>query len=255
MAITVEHIDGVRIVTINRPERRNALDPDTMAEIGDTFTEAETNDDVRVMVLTGAGDQAFCAGADLKAFAAAAPAVPGAPTRLGTEVFVERTYPKPIIAAVNGTAVGGGLGIALGCDIIVAADHARFGTPEVQRGLVGAGVGSRMAKRLPLAIAMELILTGEPISATRAFELGLINRVVPLADLMPATMAMAARIAANGPMAVRVSKQIIHDVSGAISGIDMPALRAQAAPVMSSADAKEGARAFAEKRPPNFTGR
>jgi enoyl-CoA hydratase len=253
MAITVDETDGVRIVTINRPERRNALDPDTMAEIGETFTEAETNDTVRVLVLTGAGDQAFCAGMDLKAFAAQGPS--GHTNRVGTEVFVERVYPKPIIAAVNGAAVGGGFGIAMGCDLIVAAEHARFGMPEVQRGLVGAGAGSRLAMRLPPALALEMIMTGDPIDAARAFDLGLVNRVVPLADLMATALELARRIAANGPLAVRVSKEIVYDVTGLISGVDIAALRTKAAPVMASDDAKEGARAFAEKRPPNFTGR
>lgn len=253
MAITVDDIDGVRIVTINRPERRNALDPDTMAEIGETFTEAETNDAVRVLVLTGTGDRAFCAGMDLKAFQAQGTA--GHTHRVGTEVFVERVYPKPIIAAVNGAAVGGGFGIAMGCDLIVAADHARFGMPEVQRGLVGAGAGSRLALRLPPALALEMIMTGDPIDASRAFDLGLVNRVVPLADLMSTTLDLARRIAANAPMAVRVSKEIVYDVTGLIAGVDIAALRAKAAPVMASEDAKEGARAFAEKRPPSFVGR
>jgi enoyl-CoA hydratase len=251
MAIIVDDRGAVRTITINRPERRNALDPDTMTELGAAFTAAETDDGVRVVVLTGAGDKGFCSGMDLKAFRDSGPR-PGA---VGTEVLVERVYPKPVIAAVNGAAVGGGLGLALACDLVVAAEHAVFALPEVQRGLVGAGAGSRAALRLPPAVALELILTGEAIDAPRALALGLVNRVVPLADLMATTYALAERIAANGPLAVRVSKEIVYEVARLIDGVDIAALRAKAAPVMQSDDAKEGARAFTEKRAPRFTGR
>ena len=250
MTIVVENQGAVRTITINRPEQRNALDPETMSAIGSAFVEAEADEAVRVIVLTGAGDRAFCAGMDLKAFAAQGPM---APATVGTEVFVERVYPKPIIAAINGAAVGGGLGIALGCDIVVSADHATFGLPEVRRGLVGVGSGTRTAQRIPAAIALEMILTGEPIVAARAAELGLVNHVVPLAELMPTAMAIAQRIAANAPLAVRFSKRMVYDVKR-LFDIDIPAMRAAASAVMRSDDAREGARAFAEKRPPTFTG-
>jgi len=242
-----------RTFVIDRPERRNALDPETLASLGAAFRAAEDDDGVRVVVLTGAGQQAFCAGMDLKAFAerggrAEAPSA-------GIEIFTDRVFPKPIIAAVNGAAVGGGFGMALACDLIVAADHAVFGLPEVQRGLVGAGSGTRAALRLPPAIALELILTGEPMSAARALSLGLVNRVVPTADLSSVTAALADRIAANGPLAVRISKELVYDVRHLVDGVDMAAVRAKAAPAFDSEDAREGARAFAEKRPPRFTGR
>jgi enoyl-CoA hydratase len=267
MAIIVEHHGAVRTVIINRPERRNSLDPETMAEIGAAFTEAEHDDDVRVVILTAGGHQAFCAGMDLRAFAeqqalaeqraaggSGSQASPVAPS-VGTEVFVERIYPKPIVAAVNGAAVGGGFGLVLGCDIVVAAEHATFGLPEVQRGLIGAGAGSRAALRLPPAVTLELILTGQPIDAARAYGLGIVNRVVPAAEVRAVATALAERIAANGPMAVRVSKEIVYEVRHLIDGADMKAIRAKAAPVMASADAKEGTTAFAEKRTPLFTGR
>jgi enoyl-CoA hydratase len=251
MAVRIEDDGAVRVVTIDRPEQRNALDPETMAGIGAAFVEAEDDDAVRVIVLTGAGNRAFCAGMDLKAFAAQGPM---SSTSVGTEVFVERVYPKPIIAAVNGACVAGGLGIALGCDILVAADHATFGLPEVRRGLVGVGAGTRAAQRLPPAIALEMILSGEPFDAARAFTLGLVNRVVPLAELMPTAMTIARQIAANAPLAVRFSKQMVYDV-GRLFDVDIPALRAAASSVMRSDDAREGARAFAEKRPPEWKGR
>jgi enoyl-CoA hydratase len=254
MAVLVEDRGHVRLVTIDRPERRNALDPETFVGLGRAFEEAEADDGVRVVVLSGAGDQAFCAGMDLKAFAEGTGFGDGAPTGPGTEVFVERCYPKPIVAAVNGAAVGGGLGIMLACDLAVAAEHATFGLPEVKRGLVGAGSGSRAALRLPPAIALELILTGERIDAARALHFGLVNRVVPAAEVLPTAFALAEAIAANGPLAVRISKEIVFDARDLL-GVDMKALRDKAAIVTRSEDAQEGARAFAEKRPPVWTGR
>jgi enoyl-CoA hydratase len=239
MALIVEDRGAVRIVTLNRPERRNALDPPTMAELGEAFVSAQHDDAIRVIILTGTGDQAFCSGMDLKAFQASAGHV--ARTGPGAEVFTEQFYPKPIIAAVNGAAVGGGFGFVLACDLVVAADHAVFALPEVQRGLIGAGASSRAATRLPMGVASELALTGEPMSAQRAYELGVVNRVVPAADVLDTALSLANRIAAM--------------VRPAISPELMAELRAKAAPVMKSEDAREGAQAFAEKRTPNFRGR
>jgi enoyl-CoA hydratase len=252
MAVDVENRGAVRIVTINRPERRNALDPETFTGLGRAFVDAEADDSVRVVVLTGAGDRSFCAGMDLKAFAGGATAGSGGGP--GTEVFVERLYPKPVVAAVNGAAVGGGFGIMLACDLAVAAEHATFGLPEAARGLVGSGSGSRAALRLPPAIALELALTAAPMDAARALHFGLVNRVVPAGDELATAVELAELIAANAPLAVRVSKEIVYDTRGLIDGFDLAALRAKAAPVFASNDAKEGALAFAEKRPPNFTG-
>ena len=169
MSVDVVTRGAVRIVTINRPERRNAMDPETFVGLGRAFVDAEHDDAVRVVVLTGAGEDAFCSGMDLKAFVAekregSARTASGP----GTEVFVERVYPKPIVAAVNGAAVAGGLGIMLGCDIVIAADHAVFGLPEVKRGLVGVGATSRATLRLPPAVVLELALTGAPMDATRS---------------------------------------------------------------------------------------
>jgi enoyl-CoA hydratase/carnithine racemase len=251
MAVDVVTHGSVRVITINRPQRRNALDPETYLGLGRAFVEAEHDDAVRVVVLTGAGDQAFCAGMDLKAFAAGEQGAGGGP---GTEVFVERVYPKPIVAAVNGAAVAGGFGIMLGCDLVVAADHAVFGLPEVKRGLVGVGATSRAALRLPPAVALELALTGAPMDAARALHHGLVNRVVPSADVLPSAIALAEEIAANAPLAVALTKEIAYDARRLFE-VDIGSWRERAAPVFASDDAREGATAFAEKRPPRFTGR
>ncbi len=253
MAVDVVTRGSVQVITINRPERRNALDPDTYRGLGRAFVEAEHDDAIRVVVLTGAGDQAFCAGMDLKAFLADAGAA-GAGAGPGTEVFVERVYPKPIIAAVNGAAVAGGFGIMLGCDLVVAAEHAVFGLPEVKRGLVGVGATSRAALRLPPAVVLELALTGAPMDATRALHHGLVNRVVPSADVLPTAIALAEEIAANAPLAVALAKEIAYDARR-LFDVDIGAWRERAAPIFASDDAREGATAFAEQRPPEFTGR
>jgi enoyl-CoA hydratase len=250
MTVDVVTHGSVRVITINRPERRNALDPETFLGLGRSFVEAEHDDGVRVVVLTGAGDQAFSAGMDLKAFVAG---TRGAGDGPGTEVFVERVYPKPIIAAVNGAAVAGGFGIMLGCDIVVAAEHAVFGLPEVKRGLVGVGATSRAALRLPPAVLLELALTGAPMDAARALHFGLVNRVVPGPEVLPTAIAMAEEIAANAPLAVALTKEIAYDARHLLD-TDIGAWRERAAPVFASADAREGATAFAEKRPPQFTG-
>lgn len=255
MAISVSNHGAVRVVVIDRPERRNALDPETSAAFGHAVAEAAEDDAVRVLVLTGAGDRAFCSGMDLKAFRDLPPGTVGGSGGFGPDAITEHVYPKPVIAAVNGAAVGGGLGLALACDLLVAAEHATFGLPEVQRGLVGTGAGARTVLRLPPAIAMELLLTGEPIDAAQALALGLVNRVVPAAELMDTALALAERIAANGPLAVRLSKALAYEVRQLGPGLDMARLRELTAPAIRSEDAREGAAAFAEKRPPRFTGR
>jgi enoyl-CoA hydratase len=252
MSIDIDTFGAVRVVTINRPELRNALDRDTFFGIGRAFVDAQQDDQVRAVVLTGAGNDAFCAGMDLKAFAEGNRIDRG--DGPGTEVFVERFYPKPIIAAVNGAAVAGGFGIMLGCDLVVAADHAVFGLPEVKRGLVGVGAESRAAARLPPAITLELALTGELIDAQKALHFGLVNEVVPRERVLPTAIARAEQIATNAPLAVKLAKEIAYEARG-LFAFDIAAMRAKAAAVFESDDAKEGTRAFAERRPPRFTGR
>jgi enoyl-CoA hydratase len=249
MTVLVEQRDAVTVVTINRPEARNALDAETMAGIGEALTAAEHDSAVGAVVLTGAGDRAFCAGMDLRAFAAGGAMIDK--SRPGLDVFTERVYPKPIVAAVNGTAVAGGFELVLACDLAVVATHARFGLPEVKRGLVAAGGGTNLPRRIPLALALELGLTGETIEAEQALRLGLVNRVVPGDQVLAEALALAGTIARNGPLAVKVTKELMVAQAG---GAGRDEIAAAAAPVFASADAKEGAIAFAEKREPRWTG-
>jgi enoyl-CoA hydratase len=251
MPVNVSSHGSTLVVEIDRPERRNALDGATMGGIGSAFTAAETDPTVRAVILTGAGSEAFCAGADLKAVGAERVTAPGMP---GIEVFTTRCYPKPIIAAVNGAAVGGGLELMLASDMVVAADHATFAVPEVKRGLVGAGCTTRLSARLPPAIVFELCCVGESFSATHALELGLVNQVVPAAELRAAALALADRVTANAPLALQVTKQLLWDEAGMHDADEWRSIRSRAAPVFASDDAREGAAAFAERRPPRWTG-
>lgn len=245
----------VEILTINRPEARNAINGDVSLAMSSALDELETDDDCWVVILTGAGDKAFSAGMDLKAFASGeGGSIMGAPG--GFAGITQRTFSKPIIAAVNGAALAGGCEIMLACDLVVAADHATFGIPEVKRGLfAGAGGLIRLPKRLPLAIALELALTGESIDADRALALGLVNRVVPSDRLIEEAFALADVIADNAPLAVRWTKKV---VVGAVSVGDKEgwALNNEAVGIVfTSADAMEGPVAFAEKRKPRWQGK
>jgi enoyl-CoA hydratase len=253
MAVHVDHATPIWTITIDNPGTRNAIDRETFLGLGTAFERAARADDVRAVVLTAVGDKAFCSGMDLDSLARESSDV-GDEHNPGPTIFTERLFAKPIVAAVNGAALGGGLGIALGCDVIVAAEEATFGIPEVKRGLIGAGVVSRTALRLPPALAMELSLTGEPMSARRAYKVGLINRVVTRADLLPTAYAIALRIAANGPIAVRATKALVHETQG-LGRVDIAAVRSQVAHVFTSEDAREGLQAWIDRRPPSFTGR
>jgi len=254
-AVERERRGHVEILTINRPEARNAINGDVSTAMGAALDELATDDQCWVVVLTGAGDKAFSAGMDLKAFASGeGGAIMGGSG--GFAGITHREFPKPIIAAVNGAALAGGCEIMLSCDLVVAADHATFGIPEAKRGLVaGAGGLIRLPKRLPMAIALELALTGDPIDAPRALALGLVNRVVPAAALMDEALALAAVIAENAPLAVHWSKRVMTRAAG-VSEEEGWKLNAEAVGVVfSSADAMEGPVAFAEKRKPNWQGK
>jgi enoyl-CoA hydratase len=251
MTVDVERLGAVTIVTINRPERRNALDPATMSGIGRALTDAETDDTVRAVVLTGAGDKAFCAGMDLKAFAEGGISMDNLP-KPGLEVLVERVYRKPVVAAINGAALAGGFEIMLACDLVVAAEHAMFGIPEVKRGLVAAGGATRLPRRIPLAFALELGLTGEPVDAARAMALGLVNRVVPAARVRQEAIGLAEAVAANGPLAIAATKELMW---AEVDGLPLAEVQARIAPVFGSEDAREGAIAFAERRAPRWRNR
>jgi enoyl-CoA hydratase/carnithine racemase len=245
----------VEILTINRPEARNAINGAVSSAMSSALDELTDDGDCWVVVITGSGDKAFSAGMDLKAFAqgdgAAITAANGGFAGLAT-----RDFPKPIIAAVNGSALAGGFEIMLSCDLVVAADHATFGIPEAKRGLIaGAGGLIRMPKRLPLAIALEMAMTGDPIDAARALALGLVNAVVPSASLLHEALALADRIAANAPLAVRYSKSVMKRAAEVSESEGWKINGEAAAVVFSSADAMEGPVAFAEKRAPNWQGK
>jgi len=245
----------IEILTINRPEARNAINGAVSKLLSAAFDELEDDDDAWVVILTGSGDKAFSAGMDLKAFAAGEAAdIIGATG--GFAGIAQRDFPKPLIAAVNGSALAGGCEIMLSCDLVVAVEEAKFGIPEVKRGLFAAGGGLiRLPKRLPQAVALELALTGDPIDAQRALALGLVNRVVPADRLLDEALSLATTIADNAPLAVRASKRIMKQ-AGELAEVDAWALNnAEVGPVFGSADAMEGPVAFAEKRKPNWTGR
>jgi enoyl-CoA hydratase/carnithine racemase len=250
-----ERRGNVEILTINRPEARNAINGAVSRAMSEIMDELADDGDCWVVVITGAGDKAFSAGMDLKAFASGEGGdIIGASGGFGG--LTQRDFPKPIIAAVNGSALAGGLEIMLSCDLVVAAAHATFGIPEAKRGLIaGAGGLIRLPKRLPMALALELAMTGDPIDAERAQALGLINQVVPAESLLEEATALAERIAANAPLAVRYSKSVMKRAA------ELPesegwAINAEAVGVVfSSADAMEGPVAFAEKRAPKWQGK
>jgi crotonobetainyl-CoA hydratase len=259
-AVLVEQRGRILIATINRPDARNAVNQDVADGLGRALDRADRDDAVWAFVVTGAGDRAFCAGADLKAPPGGArPAADPAVAAWGFGGYVRHFISKPTIAAVNGFAMGGGLEIALASDLIVAADTATFGLPEVRRGILAAAGGAfRLPAQVPPKIAMEMMLTGEPVSAARAQELGLVNRVVPRAAVVAAAVELAEAICANAPLSVRATKRIARSiVDGQVPAEDgrWEHTRAEMAAVSQSADAAEGRRAFAQKRPANWQGR
>jgi crotonobetainyl-CoA hydratase len=258
-AVLVERRGHVLIVTINRPDARNAVNQAVCVGVGDALEEAEHDNDVRAVVLTGAGDRAFCAGADLKAITRGERIIPEGREAWGLAGFVGHYISKPTIAAVNGAAIGGGTELALASDLIVAARSATFGLPEVQRGLVaGAGGAFRLTQQLPMRVALEMLLTGDPITAERALELNLVNRVVEVDQVLAEAVALAERIASNAPLSVRATKRIALGFQGEGRPADVPLWELTAketATVTGSLDAVEGPRAFAEKRAPVWQGR
>jgi enoyl-CoA hydratase len=237
--LLAERTGNVLVLTLNRPEVRNALNPELKDRLVAAMHDADGDADVRAVVLTGNGP-VFCAGMDLKAFAAGADFG-------GLSAFYSQGFGKPVIAALNGTALAGGFELALACDLIVASQDAKVGIPEVTRGLFAAGGGTTLSARIPLAIALELGLTGDPITASRAAEIGLVNRVVPAGEVRQEAVKLAERIAANAPIGVAVTKKLMRERRWA-DPADIDA-------VFRSADAMEGARAFAERRPPVWTGK
>ena len=251
MLVERERNGAIEVLTLNRPEARNALSPELMRELGVALQEGLDDVGTRVIVLTGAGEKAFCAGMDLKSFGEGGGAGAGdVGPALGD--FFAGNYAKPIVAAVNGAAVGGGFELVLTSDLVVAVDHARFGLPEVKRGLFAAGGGTVLGTRIPLPLALEIGLTGEYIGAERALDLGLVNRVVPSELLLPTALELAEKIAANGPLGVQLTKRLMRR---GVAAPDAVATPDELQVVFGSDDAREGAMAFMEKREPRWTGR
>lgn len=258
MPVLFELQDDVAIVTLSRPEARNALDPDMRAELREAWRQVSANEAIRCVILTGAGDKAFCAGSDLKK------------TMPAAESFAQRSFTgngqayltagmemdTPIVCAINGDAFGGGLELALACDIRLAAKNARFGLPEVQLGtLAGGGGTQRLPRLVSPSDAMKILLTGDRFDADEALRIGLVSEVLEAADLMHAALAIARRIAQNAPLSVRAVKRLVR------TGLDLPLDKAMQAEhyvfglLRDTEDRIEGRRAFQEKRPPVYRGR
>ncbi|MAA75983.1 MAG: enoyl-CoA hydratase [Salinisphaeraceae bacterium] len=251
-AVLTDISDGVMTITINRAQAKNAVNLAVAKGIAAAIDELDANDDIRVGILTGAGGT-FCAGMDLKAFVTGElPVVEGK----GFGGITEAPPTKPLIGAVEGFALAGGFELALVCDLLVVASDASFGIPEAKRGLVAAAGGLvRLPRQIPPRLAMELALTGDFITAQRAYEMGLINRIVDKGEALDGAMALARRVVANGPLAIAASKRVIVEQAGWPDSEIFERQRAITDPIFSSEDAVEGSRAFAEKREPNWQGR
>jgi len=264
--LLVERRDGIMTLVMNRVEARNALSPQMLVLLARAWHEFRDSDDLRVAILTGAGDVDFCAGGDLKL---TMPLLTGARAvqdewdealmadlRQFTDAILRgfELY-KPVIAAVNGNALGGGTEMTNACDLRVAADHAVFGTPEAKVGLIpGGGSLTRVPRQIPYAKAMEILLVGESFGASEALEIGLVNYVVPRDRLMSKALELATKLADNGPLALRKIKEGVLRTSGVPLEAALKIEDEVAAAVMVSNDAREGPRAFKEKRKPRFTG-
>jgi enoyl-CoA hydratase len=252
-ALVEERHGNVLLLRLNRPESRNALSAAVVDGLADGITRAEGDADVRAVVLTGTGDKAFCAGMDLKELAAG-----GSLSRPESMAVLMRLMDGdvavPLVGAANASAFGGGLEVLIGCDLIVASSAASFGLPEVKRGLFPGGSGTAISQRIPMGIALELTLTGDPITAARAYEVGLVNAVVPPEEVLPAAMALAERIAANAPLGLVACKELVR-----LHATDPDKAAERLAhwrpTIFASEDAREGATAFMEKRPPTWRGR
>jgi enoyl-CoA hydratase len=247
--VELDRREHIALVTLNRPEARNAISPEVSHAMAAVLDEIESDAELRAVVVTGRGE-VFSAGADLKVVAAGK-ANDIARGKGGFAGIVTRDFPKPIIAAVNGPALAGGFEIVLSCDLVVAAETARFGIPEVKRGLMAAAGGLiRLPKRVPLAVALELAMTGDPIDADRALQLGLVNRVVPAGRVLDEAINLANRIGENSPIAVRNSRRLVREAAELSEADGWTRTLELMMPVFESGDAVEGATAFAEKRQP-----
>ena len=248
-----ERHDHVLLLRLNRPEARNALTAGVIAGLAAAIVDAESDADTRCVVLTGTGDKAFCAGMDLKALAGVGPTATAEEMAVLVRVM-DGEVGVPLVGAANATALGGGLELLLGCDVVVASSAAQFGLPEVKRGLFPGGSGTAISRRIPLGIALELALTGDPIDAARAYDIGLVNQVVAPEEVVPAAIALARRIAANAPLGVAACRELVR-----LNQTDAAAAKDRRAHWrgigFASEDAKEGATAFVEQRAPVWRAR
>jgi enoyl-CoA hydratase len=255
--LSVQRETGVAVLTVQRPQRLNALDARTLDEIRQAFLDFQRDESVRAVIITGAGDKAFVAGADINELARDSPDHARTRAIAGQQVFELIDHlGKPVVAAVNGFALGGGCELAMACTFRIAAETARFGLPEINLGLIPGFAGTqRLARLVGKAKAMELILTGNPVSAPEALALGLVNRVVPAANLMNEARTFASDLASKAPVALRYAMEAVNH------GLEMPfadACRLEATlfgMVAATEDMKEGTRAFLEKRKAEFKGR
>ncbi|WP_206790490.1 crotonase/enoyl-CoA hydratase family protein [Amycolatopsis sp. MtRt-6] len=243
--VRTERIGSTLLITIDRPQARNAVNAAVATQLAAALDELESDPTLRAGVLTGA-ENTFSAGMDLKAaLKGESPEIPGR----GFGGLTEAELAKPLIAAVEGFAMGGGFELALGCDLIVASEHSRLGLPEVKRGLIAAGGGViRLPKRIPHHLAMEFLLTGEPVTGRRAGELGLVNRVTPNGDAAAVALQLAEKLAENAPLALAAVKKIVRAADPAA------AQREELKKLKQSKDVREGMTAFAERRTPKWTG-
>ena len=266
-ALLYEKVDGVAHVTFNRPAVRNAMDPEVVVRLADAWEDFAADSDMRVAVITGAGDKAFCSGADLGKLIPLFSGVRKPENEWDERLLADRTLMsrallkgaepiyKPVVAAINGFCLAGGTELIQGTDIRIAAEHARFGLTEVSRGIIPAGGSlARLARQIPYAKAMEILLTGQHMTAQEAWRIGLVNEVVPAEDVVARAGEYAAMIAANAPLAVSACKEAVIRSSGVTLEEAYRIESEVSAKVMRSEDAREGPRAFMEKRPPVFTG-
>lgn len=250
-----ERHGAVLLVRLNRPQARNALTQSLFTALGTAMLEAESDPSIRALVITGTGDRAFCAGMDLQSFADGEEIGTGTDEATLTYLRALRgELTVPVVGAANGTAIGGGLELLLACDVIVASEKARFGFPEVKRGLFPVAGGTFLGTRIPTAIAMEMLLTGDPVDAARAHAVGMVNSVVAYEEVVPAALELAGRIAANAPLGLAAVKELnrLALLDGARAHTRLEELSAV---VIASEDAREGAMAFVERREPVWNGR
>jgi enoyl-CoA hydratase len=255
--LQLEHADGIALLTLDRPDKLNALNQRTVAELDAAFHALRADDAVRGIIITGAGEKAFVAGADIAELAAMAPLEGVRVSRRGQDAFrfLER-MPKPVLAAVNGFALGGGLELALACHLRIASSRARFGLPEVRLGIIpGYGGTIRLPRLVGRGRALELILTGEMIDAAEAYRIGLVNRVEEPGNLLPAARALMGKILANGPVALALALESV-DHAGATASGEAETLESNLFGLLAAtADMREGMSAFLEKRTARFEGR